>query len=90
MGQAFAVLDAALCHDRTGNSTDGFRNGYVASVYADAPGARSPRDGTLAELANFDNDERNVIHERAVTPRSHTVKDRLPHLRQFMFCRIED
>ncbi|MGB9432133.1 MAG: hypothetical protein WBQ89_07820, partial [Candidatus Acidiferrum sp.] len=27
------------------------------------------------ELANFDNDERNVIHERAVTPRSHPVKD---------------
>ena len=49
-----------------------------------------PRDGTLTELANFDNDERNVIHERAVTPRSHPVKDCLPHFRQFMFCRIED
>src|ERR1700751_2554251 len=34
MGQGFAALDAALSHYSTENSTDGFRNGYVASVCA--------------------------------------------------------
>src|SRR4029077_6142806 len=48
-----------------------------------------PRDGTLTELANFDNDERNVIHERGVTPRTHPAKNCLPHFRQFMFCRLD-
>jgi hypothetical protein len=42
MGQGFAALDAVFSHYRTGNSTDGFHKGYVASVYAHAPGARSP------------------------------------------------
>ena len=90
MGQGFAALDAVLSHYRTGNSIDGFHKGYMASVCAHAPGALSPRDGTLTELANFDNDERNVIHEGAVTPRGYPVNDCLPHFRQFMFCRIED
>jgi hypothetical protein len=42
MGQGFAALDAVLSHYRTGNSTDGFHNGYVARVNAHAPGARPP------------------------------------------------
>ena len=90
MGQGFAALDAALSHYRTGNSIDGSTmDMWQVSTHmllAHVP----PRDGTLTELANFDNDERNVIHERAVTPRSHPVKDCLPHFRQFMFCRIEN
>jgi hypothetical protein len=72
------------------NSIDFSTVRYVTSVYAYALAHVPSRDGTLTELANFDNDERNVIHERAVTPRSHPVKDCLPHFRQFMFCRIEN
>jgi hypothetical protein len=90
MGQGFAVLDAVLSHYRTGNSTDGFHNGYLASVYAHALAHVPRRDGTLTELANFNNDERNVIHERAVAPRSHAIKDCSPHFRQGKLCRIED
>ena len=41
MGEGFSALDAALSFYNTGNSTTGFRNGYVASVYARAP-RRSP------------------------------------------------
>jgi type IV secretion system protein VirB1 len=37
MGEGFSALDAALSIYNTGNSTDGFRNGYVANVYAHAP-----------------------------------------------------
>jgi hypothetical protein len=86
----FAPVDAALSHYRAGNSTDGFHNGYVASAMH-MPLAHVPsRDGTLTELANFDDDERNVIHERAVTPRCHAVKDCLTHFRQRELCRIED
>ena len=36
MGEGFAALDAALSCYNTGNSIAGFRNGYVASVYAHA------------------------------------------------------
>jgi hypothetical protein len=90
IGQGFAALDAALSHYRAGNSSDGFHNGYVVSIYAHAPGTRSPQDGTLTELANFDNDERNVVGERAVPPASHAVDDGLPHFRQCQICRIED
>lgn len=41
MGEGFSALDAALSFYNTGNSTAGFRNGYVANVYAHAP-RRSP------------------------------------------------
>jgi type IV secretion system protein VirB1 len=34
MGEGFSALDAALSLYNTGNSTLGFRNGYVANVYA--------------------------------------------------------
>ena len=37
MGEGFAALDAALSFYNTGNSIAGFRNGYVANVYAHAP-----------------------------------------------------
>jgi type IV secretion system protein VirB1 len=36
-GEGFAALDAALSFYNSGNSIAGFRNGYVASVYAHAP-----------------------------------------------------
>ena len=36
MGEGFAALDAALSLYNTGNPTAGLRNGYVASVYAQA------------------------------------------------------
>ena len=90
MGEGFAALDAALSPYRTGNFTDGF---YIDiwRVSMQIPLAHvPPRGGTLTELANFDNDERNVIHERAVSPRCHPVKDCLPHFRQWKRCRIED
>jgi type IV secretion system protein VirB1 len=41
MGEGFSALDAALSLYNTGNSIAGFRNGYVANVYAHAP-RRSP------------------------------------------------
>jgi type IV secretion system protein VirB1 len=41
MGEGFSALDAALSFYNSGNSITGFRNGYVATVYAHAPG-RSP------------------------------------------------
>jgi type IV secretion system protein VirB1 len=41
MGEGFSALDAALSFYNTGKSTAGFRNGYVANVYARAP-RRSP------------------------------------------------
>ena len=37
MGDGFSALDAALSFYNTGNATAGFRNGYVANVYAHAP-----------------------------------------------------
>jgi type IV secretion system protein VirB1 len=37
MGEGFATLDAALSLYNTGDSRAGFRNGYVANVYAHAP-----------------------------------------------------
>ena len=37
MGEGFPALDAALSFYNSGNSITGFRNGYVASVYAHAP-----------------------------------------------------
>jgi len=37
MGEGFAALDVALSFYNSGNSLTGFRNGYVASVYAHAP-----------------------------------------------------
>src|SRR6266446_1100748 len=37
MGEGFAALDVALSFYNSGNSLSGFRNGYVASVYAHAP-----------------------------------------------------
>lgn len=37
MGEGFAALDAALSLYNTGDSEAGFRNGYVANVYAHAP-----------------------------------------------------
>ena len=37
MGEGFSALDAALSFYNSGNSITGFRNGYVASVYAHAP-----------------------------------------------------
>jgi type IV secretion system protein VirB1 len=36
MGEGFSALDAALSLYNSGNSTTGFRNGYVASVYEHA------------------------------------------------------
>jgi type IV secretion system protein VirB1 len=41
IGEGFSALDAALSFYNTGNPTAGFRNGYVAKVYAAAP-IRSP------------------------------------------------
>jgi type IV secretion system protein VirB1 len=41
IGEGFAALDVALSFYNSGNSFTGFRNGYVASVYAHAP-RRSP------------------------------------------------
>jgi type IV secretion system protein VirB1 len=41
IGEGFSALDAALSFYNTGNATAGFRNGYVANVYAHAP-RRSP------------------------------------------------
>jgi type IV secretion system protein VirB1 len=41
IGEGFSALDAALSSYNTGNPTAGFRNGYVANVYAHAP-IRSP------------------------------------------------
>ncbi len=37
IGEGFSALDAALSFYNTGNPTAGFRNGYVANVYAHAP-----------------------------------------------------
>jgi type IV secretion system protein VirB1 len=37
MGEGFSALDAALSFYNSGNSTIGFHNGYVATVYAHAP-----------------------------------------------------
>ena len=37
IGEGFTALDAALSIYNTGDSTAGFRNGYVANVYAHAP-----------------------------------------------------
>ena len=37
MGAGFSALDAALSFYNSGNSFTGFRNGYVANVYAHAP-----------------------------------------------------
>ena len=37
LGEGFSALDAALSFYNTGDSIAGFRNGYVASVYAHAP-----------------------------------------------------
>ena len=37
IGEGFAALDAALSFYNTGDSTAGFRNGYVAKVYEHAP-----------------------------------------------------
>src|SRR5882762_4674414 len=37
MGEGFSALDTALSFYNTGNSIAGFRNGYVANVYAHAP-----------------------------------------------------
>jgi type IV secretion system protein VirB1 len=37
MGEGFSALDAALSVYNSGNSSTGFRNGYVANVYAHAP-----------------------------------------------------
>jgi type IV secretion system protein VirB1 len=36
IGEGFTALDAALSIYNTGDSTAGFRNGYVANVYAHA------------------------------------------------------
>jgi type IV secretion system protein VirB1 len=41
IGEGFPALDAALSFYNTGDSRSGFRNGYVANVYAHAP-RRSP------------------------------------------------
>lgn len=41
MGEGFSALDTALSEYNSGNATTGFRNGYVANVYAHAP-IRSP------------------------------------------------
>ncbi len=41
IGEGFSALDVALSFYNTGNPTAGFRNGYVAKVYAAAP-IRSP------------------------------------------------
>ena len=41
MGEGYSALDSALSFYNTGNSIAGFRNGYVANVYAHAP-RRSP------------------------------------------------
>ena len=37
IGEGFSALDAALSFYNTGDPTTGFRNGYVANVYAHAP-----------------------------------------------------
>lgn len=37
LGEGFSALDAALSFYNSGNSITGFRNGYVARVYAHAP-----------------------------------------------------
>ena len=42
IGEGFAALDVALSLYNSGNSTTGFRNGYVSNVYAHAS-RRSPR-----------------------------------------------
>jgi type IV secretion system protein VirB1 len=41
IGEGFYALDAALSIYNTGDATSGFRNGYVANIYAHAP-RRSP------------------------------------------------
>jgi len=38
MGEGFSALDFALSYYNSGNSLTGLRNGYVATVYAHAPG----------------------------------------------------
>jgi len=38
MGEGFSALDVALSYYNSGNSLTGLRNGYVATVYAHAPG----------------------------------------------------
>ena len=63
----------------------------VASACAHAPGAHvPPQDGTVTELANFDDDEGHIVGEGAMPPHSHAVEDCLPHVRQWKLCRIED
>ncbi len=42
MGEGFSALDAALSFYNSGNSSIGFRNGYVATVYAPAPRPSGP------------------------------------------------
>ncbi len=37
LGEGFSALDVALSLYNSGNSITGFRNGYVANVYAHAP-----------------------------------------------------
>ena len=37
IGEGFYALDAALSTYNTGDASSGFRNGYVANVYAHAP-----------------------------------------------------
>jgi type IV secretion system protein VirB1 len=42
IGEGFSALDAALSLYNTGDPTAGFRNGYVAAVYAHVPRRSSP------------------------------------------------
>jgi type IV secretion system protein VirB1 len=42
LGEGFSALDVALSLYNSGNSITGFRNGYVASVYAHAPRRSAP------------------------------------------------
>jgi len=42
MGEGFSALDVALSFYNSGDPIIGFRNGYVAGVYAHAPPRTSP------------------------------------------------
>ena len=42
----------------------------------------------VLELANLDDNEGHVVGQRAVAPRSHTVKNGLPHFRKRSFGRL--
>jgi hypothetical protein len=66
-----------------------FRWGGLLPVIKNQPAIPNVRSQTT-ELANFHDDQRYIVGEWPVAPRSHAVKDRLPHFRQRKLCRIDD